>query len=66
MKKPRKPDLDLDLAKLAPDVLTLIKRIAAAFHKTSPGGTKVTAAEWAAIGEAAGVVALDVVTGAID
>ena len=52
----------INLSKLAPDLLAILVRVAHALHKTSPGGAKITAAEWAAIGEAAGVVALDLVT----
>ena len=52
----------INLSKLAPDLLAMLVRVAHAMHKTSPGGAKITAAEWAAIGEAAGVVALDLVT----
>ena len=51
----------INLSKLAPDLLAMLVRVAHAMHKTSPGGAKITAAEWAAIGEAAGVVALDLV-----
>ena len=51
----------INLSKLAPDLLAMLVRVAHALHKTSPGGAKITAAEWAAIGEAAGVVALDLV-----
>ena len=56
-----KPHAEIDLAKLAPDVIDLVKRIAWALHKRSEGGAKITPKEWAAIGEAAGVVAVDVV-----
>jgi hypothetical protein len=58
-----KPHAAIDLATLAPDVLDLLKRIAHALHKTSEGGAKITPAEWAEIGEAAGVVVVDVVSG---
>ena len=51
----------INLSKLAPDLLAMLVRVAHAMHRTSPGGAKITAAEWAAIGEAAGVVALDLV-----
>ena len=56
-----KAHAEIDLAKLAPDVIDLVKRIAWALHKRSEGGAKITPKEWAAIGEAAGVVAVDVV-----
>lgn len=65
MPKPLSPLVGLapiNLSKLAPDLLAMLVRVAHAMHRASPGGAKITAAEWAAIGEAAGVVALDIVT----
>ena len=63
MPKPVSPvGVPINLSKLAPDLLAMLVRVAHAMHRTSPGGAKITAAEWAAIGEAAGVVALDLVT----
>jgi len=64
MPKPSSPLVGIapiNLSKLAPDLLAMLVRVAHALHKTSPGGAKITPAEWAAIGEAAGVVALDLV-----
>lgn len=52
----------INLSKLAPDILAMIVRIAHALNKASPGGAKITKKEWAEIGEAAGVVALDIVS----
>lgn len=52
----------INLSKLAPDLLAMLVRVAHALNKASPGGAKITKKEWAEIGEAAGVVALDIVS----
>ena len=52
----------INLSKLAPDLLAMILRIIHALNKASPGGAKITKEEWAAIGEAAGVVVVDIVS----
>jgi len=50
----------------APDLLTLIRAVARAASKDSPGGRKITPSEWLALGEEMGLLALAVVKDAVD
>ena len=47
----------VNLARLAPDLVQLVRKLVAALHVRGPGGTRITPEEWAAIGEAVGLVA---------
>ena len=49
--------LAVDLAGLAPDLVRLVRELVAALHARGPGGARITPEEWAALGEAIGVVA---------
>ena len=50
----------------APDLLTLIRAVARAASKDSPGGRKITPSEWLALGEELGLLALAVAKDAVD
>ena len=50
----------------APDLLSVIRTTVQAARKGSPGGKKITAAEWLAIGEETGLLAVAVVADAAD
>jgi len=50
----------VSLARLTPDLVQLVHELVAALHTRGPGGGRITPEEWAAIGEAIGVVAVSV------
>lgn len=51
----------VSLVNLAPDLVRLVRELVAALHARGPGGARITPEEWAAIGEAIGVVAADAI-----
>lgn len=50
----------------APNLLAVIREVVEATKKTSPGGVKITPAEWLEIGEQLGILAANVVKDVVD
>jgi hypothetical protein len=50
----------------APDLLGLVREFIEATKKNSPGGRKITPEEWLAIGQEAGILAVEVVKDVVD
>ena len=50
----------------APDFLAVVREVVQAARKFSPGGVKITPAEWLAIGEDLGILVLGVAKDAVD
>jgi hypothetical protein len=49
-----------------PDLLAIVREVVQAARKNSPGGVKITPAEWLAIGEEMGLLVVAVATDAVD
>ena len=49
-----------------PDLLAIVREVVQAARKNSPGGKKITPAEWLAIGEEMGLLVVAVAADAVD